>query len=243
MCNLNRGMSSRAGAVSAVMMAGLMLAAIAAVALVAPTEAEMGDAQRVLYVHVSVAWLGLASFMVMATAGILYLRHRNLEWDFWAQAAAELGWLCCTLTLATGSLWAHTAWATWWTWDPRLTSSFILWLIYSGCLLVRGSMSDAHHRARTGAVLAIIGLLDVPLVIIATRWFRGIHPVSPQMEPSMRIVLVLSIISYTVFFCVLLFRRRMQLRLENLLADAMQPTQTPSSPTMVANDRWRSVEA
>ena len=136
----------------------------------------MGQAQRIVYVHVAVAWLALAGFIVMAASGGMYLLRRDLAWDHWARAAAELGWLCCTLTLATGSLWAHAAWNTWWTWDPRLTTSFVLWTMYGGYLLIRGSLEDPHRSARLGAVLAIVGLLDVPLVVIATRWFRGIHP-------------------------------------------------------------------
>ena len=90
----------------------------------------MGDAQRIVYVHVAVAWLGLLGFVHRwpARRADVSLR-RDLAWDHWSQAAAELGWLCCGLTLVTGSLWAHAAWGTWWTWDPRLTTAFILWAI------------------------------------------------------------------------------------------------------------------
>ena len=80
---------------------------------------------QIVYIHVPVAWLGLLGLLLMAGSGVMYLRTRNRLWDQWSQAAAELGWLCCGLTLATGSLWAHAAWGTWWTWDPRLTSTFI----------------------------------------------------------------------------------------------------------------------
>ncbi|GAG12723.1 unnamed protein product, partial [marine sediment metagenome] len=97
-------------------------AAILGTSVCAPTEQTMGDAQRIVYVHVSVAWFSLASFTLMAGAGLVYLVRRSLAWDHWAQAAAEVGWLSSSLTLATGSLWAHEAWGTWWTWDPRLTT-------------------------------------------------------------------------------------------------------------------------
>lgn len=199
-----------------VLVAALLAAAILAIFLVAPTEATMGDAQRIVYVHVAVAWGGLAGFLVMGAAGAMYLLRRNLAYDHWAQAAAELGWLCASLTLATGSLWAHAAWHTWWTWDPRLTTSFVLWAAYAACLMVRGSLEDRHRRARLGAVLAIVGLLDVPLVVMATRWFRGIHPASPGMEPLMRVVLWISVLSFTALFALLLFRRCAQLDLECL---------------------------
>jgi heme exporter protein C len=197
--------------------ASLLATAIAAISCVAPTETSMGDAQRVLYVHVSVAWLSLLGFVIMAAAGLMYLLRRRLAWDHWAQSASELGWLCCSLTLVTGSLWAHAAWATWWTWDPRLTTSFILWLIYSGCWIARSSLHDPHRRAQISAVLAIVGLLDIPLVVMATRWFRGIHPVSPEMEPSMYFALASAVVGFTACFTLLFVRRRDQLRLETSL--------------------------
>lgn len=197
----------------------ILLAALAAICLGVPREATMGDAQRVLYVHVSVAWLALLGMLVAAGAGVGYLTRRSLAWDFCAQAAAELGWLCCTLTLVTGSLWAHAAWGVWWTWDPRLTSSLILWTIYCGYLLVRSGHDDPHRRARVAAVLAVVGLLDVPLVFMATRWFRGMHPAPPQMEPVMRATLLLASLGFTAFFVLLWTRRRRQLELEHRLAE------------------------
>jgi len=152
----------------------------------------------------------------------MYLVRRDLAWDQWAQSAAEVGWLCCSLTLLTGSLWAHNAWGTWWTWDPRLTTAFILWALYSGYLIVRASLEDPHRRARLGAVLAIIGILDVPAVVLATRWLRGMHPATPGMEPSMYVVLLISLVGFSAFFALLLVQRRRQLRLEGLLASLEQ---------------------
>ena len=195
----------------------LVVGGVVASSVLAPTEGTMGDVQRVLYVHVAVAWIGLLGFVIMAVAGLLYLIQRDLVWDTWAQAAAELGWLCCGLTLATGSLWAHAVWGSWWTWDPRLTTSLILWMIYSGCLLARGNITDAHLRARLGAVLSLVGLLDLPLVVMATRWFRGIHPVAPPMEPTMRVTLLLSVTGFTVFFSWLLLRRQAQLQVQHMV--------------------------
>jgi heme exporter protein C len=197
-------------------------AVILAICLVAPTEATMGHAQRIVYVHVAVAWLGLLGFLVTAVTGLVYLVRRDLAWDHWSQAAAELGWLCGGLTLVTGSLWAHTAWGVWWTWDPRLTTAFILWAIYSAYLIVRTGIDDPCRRARIAAVLAVIGALDVPLVVLAARWFRGIHPASPGMEPSMRLVLIVSVAGFTALFAALCVRRRRQLHLASLLAAIQQ---------------------
>lgn len=208
---------SHRGMLTTVALVGLLTAAILAIFVFAPLEKTMGAAQRIVYIHVSVAWFGLLSFFVMAAAGLMYLVRRDLSWDHWAHASAEMGWLACGLTLVTGSFWARAAWGTWWTWDPRLTASFVLWALFSGCLLVRGSVEDPHRRARLGAVLAILGVLDIPLVMMATRWFRGIHPVSPGMEPAMRLVLLISVIAFTALFAALLARRRAQLQIENVI--------------------------
>jgi len=150
---------------------------------------------------------------------MLYLFHRNLAWDQWSQAANEVGWLCSSLTLLTGSFWAHAAWGTWWTWDPRLTSSLLLWALYSGCLIVRSSIHESHLRARIASSLAILGLLDLPLVIMATRWFRGMHPVTPEMEPLMLFTLLWNLVGFTLFFSLLLTGRRRQLQAEGLLRE------------------------
>ena len=199
----------------AVLTVVLLAAALAAIALSAPRESTMGNLQRIIYVHVPVAWLGLLGLLMMAGAGVAYLVTRNLAWDRWAQAATELGWICCGLTLVTGSLWAHAAWGTWWTWDPRLTSAFILWMIYSGCLILRGQLDDPHRRARLSAVFAALGALDVPLVIVAAHWFRGIHPATVTMEPAMRVALWLSVAGFTAMFGVLLACRRAQLQMRH----------------------------
>ena len=129
------------------------------------------------------------------------------------EAAAEVGWLCTTLTLMTGSMWAHEAWNTWWTWEPRLTASLVLWTMYAGYFLLRASVEDPQRRARVSGVLAVLATADVPMVVMATRWFRGMHPVSPEMDPTMRLVLLLSVASFTTLFACLVYLRQRQLRL------------------------------
>jgi heme exporter protein C len=148
-----------------------------------------------------------------------------LKWDHWFQAANEIGWLCSGLTLATGALWAREAWGSCWEWEPRLTTAFILWAIYSGILLVRSGLEDPHRRARVGAVLAVLGGLDVPLVVMATRWFRGLHPVAPEMTPLMRLTLLISVVGFTVFFVWLAGWRRAQLDLESRTAELQRQTE------------------
>ncbi len=231
----SRTQSSAAHRWYLLMLLSLLLSAVVpAVALLAPTEVTMGDAQRIVYIHVPVAWLGLLGLLLMAGTGATYLATRNLSWDQWSQAAAELGWLCCGLTLATGSLWAHSAWGTWWTWDPRLTSAFILWMIYSACLVLRSQLDDPHQRSRLSAIFAILGALDIPLVIVAAHWFRGMHPAAAAMEPAMRAVLGCSLIGFTGLFLVLLLCRRWQLR---LLADRELSEQRAIEPDVAVDSR------
>jgi heme exporter protein C len=197
-------------------LAGLLAVAVVCACWLAPTEVTMGHAQRIVYLHVPVAWLGLLGFLVMAACGVIYLVGRNLLWDHWFQAAGETGWLCTSLTLVTGSLWAHEAWGTWWVWDPRLTAAFVMWCMFCGILMVRSGLEDPHRRARVGAVLAILGALDVPLVVMATRWFRGLHPVAPEMDPMMRMALLTCVVAFTVLFAWLVNYRRRQVALEQL---------------------------
>jgi heme exporter protein C len=199
------------GATAAV--GGLLAAGGWAIFLAAPREITMGDVQRIVYLHVSVAWCGLAGCVAMGLTAAAYLARRNPAWDRWSQSAGELGWLCTTLTLATGSLWAHEAWNTWWTWEPRLTASLVLWLVFAGYFLVRASLEDPERRARLSAVLAILALADVPLIIMATRWFRGIHPVTPEMDPRMRLVLLMSVASVSALVVFLAVLRQGQLEL------------------------------
>lgn len=211
---------------STLLVGALLTSSIAGICL-APTEQTMGDAQRVMYMHIAVAWLSLVGFIAMAGFGLGYLLRRELSWDQWSLASCEIGWLCSTLTLATGALWARAAWGTWWTWDPRLVTSFVLWAFYNGNLILRFSLDDPHRRARLCAVMAVIGLADVPLVVMATRWFRGVHPVSPQMEPSMRYALWLSVAGMTAVMILLLVRRKTQLHMEDRVAQIRLQTAEP----------------
>ena len=138
--------------------------------------------------------------MITAISGAAYLVSRKMSWDHLAQASAEVGWLFNSLTLLTGSSGADEAWNVWWTWDPRLTTSLVLWDYYAGYFLLRASVEDCSRRATYAAVLSLLGVVDVPLIVLATRWFRGLHPTTPEMEPGMHVVLALSLVAYTVFF-------------------------------------------
>jgi heme exporter protein C len=205
--------------ISGAIAGALVIVSLIMIFFVAPTEATMGDVQRILYLHVAVAWCGLAGCIAMAVCGAVYLARRRLSWDHWSQASGEVGWLCTTLTLVTGSAWAHEAWGTWWTWDPRLTSSLLLWILYAGIFVVRSSIEEANRRGRISAVLALLAVSDVPLIFMATRWFRGIHPVAPELDPTMRAVLVLSAVSFSALSAYLVIQRRRVLALAERAAE------------------------
>ncbi len=143
--------------------------------IVAPREQTMGDVQRIFYYHVPSAWTSMVLFFVNFCASIVFLIKRNVASDAVAVAAAEVGVVFCTVVLVTGPLWARPVWGIWWTWDARLTSTLVLWLIYVSYLILR-RYATGGQTATLAAVLAIFGFLDVPLVYMAIRWFRTQHP-------------------------------------------------------------------
>ena len=132
--------------------------------------------QRIFYFHVPCAWVAFAAFGIVAIAGVFYLWLKDQIWDDLGYAAAEIGMVFCTLVLITGSLWAKPIWGTWWTWDSRLTTTFILWLLYGGYLMLRAMADDTPEVARFGAVIGIVAALDVPVVVLSVRLWRTIHP-------------------------------------------------------------------
>lgn len=154
----------------------LMIKALHAVFLEVPTEVTMGVVQRIFYFHVGSAWVAFVAFTVAGVASAAYLATRNMAWDRRAVSAAEIGVIYCSVVLVTGPIWAKPVWGIWWTWDARLTSTFVLWLIYVAYLMMRGFIDDPSRRAAIAAVLSIIGLLDVPIVYMSIRWWRTQHP-------------------------------------------------------------------
>jgi heme exporter protein C len=182
----------------------------------APTEAQMGDIQRIFYFHMPSAWVALGPcFTVAMVASILYLVKKDLRFDRIASASIELGILFTTITLITGPLWARPVWGAYWTWDPRLTTTLVLWFIYVAYLMLRSSSAPGHKRARIAAVVAIVGWIDVPIVFMAIRWWRTIHPllISGQgmsLDSDMQIVLFFSLASFTLLYVYMLIVRTRQ---------------------------------
>jgi heme exporter protein C len=203
----------------------LMLASIFMVFEYVPTEADEGIVQRIFYFHVPCAWVAFAAFGLVAISGVLYLWLGDQIWDDLGYAAAETGMVFCTLMLISGSLWAKPIWHTWWTWDSRLATTFILWLMYGGYLMLRASADDSPQVARFAAVIGIVAALDVPVVIASVRLWRTIHPavlVTRQgghglEDPRMIATLLVALAAFTALFAWLLATRFAQLRTRSRL--------------------------
>tara|TARA_B100001123_G_scaffold449344_1_gene614299 strand:+ start:2757 stop:3392 length:636 start_codon:yes stop_codon:yes gene_type:complete len=177
---------------------------------VVPADEYQGEIQRLLYIHVPTAWLAMLSFLVVFLMSLLYLVQRKLKWDVLAVSAVEIGVLSTALTLIVGSLYARPTWGIWWTWDPRLTTTALLLIIYIGYLIVRSMTEDPEQRARWAAVIGVIGFIQVPIVYLSVFWWRSLHqpPSSPRsMAAGFGLVLLLNLIAYTIAFTYLVMRR------------------------------------
>lgn len=191
--------------------------------LYAPTDAVQGDAQRIFYFHVPMAWIGMLAFVILAIASIAYLITKNERWDWLARAAAEAGTVFITLAIILGSIWGKTTWGTWWSWDPKLTAVLIMWFMYIAYIMLRSYMGRTSTSAYSGAVLAIVGVIDVPIIYLAVVWWRGIHPgpVS-DLPPSAVLTLMVSLLTFTLFYGFLMIQlyqlQKAQTRAERLRA-------------------------
>ncbi len=207
-----------------------MMVSIWMIFLYAPTDALEGQPQRIFYFHVPMAIVGMLAFGIVALGGIMYLWKKDERWDWAARAAAELGAVFITFTLITGSLWGRPIWGTWWTWDARLTTTLILWFIYIGYLMLRSYTGRTPAGARAGAVLAIVGVIDVPIIYESVNWWRTLHPSqvislgsSPQLPPEMLYTLMVAFGTLTLLFSFLMVQlyhlEKMQTRAQRLRAE------------------------
>jgi heme exporter protein C len=185
-------------------------------------------AQRIFYVHMGCNIGAFAGFLVSVVGSIVYLVRRALDWDRLAQAAIEAGLIFGMGTVVTGMFWAKPTWNTYWTWDPRLTTSTITVLVYVAYLLFRNGIDNRHTRARFGSIYAILAFLSVPLTFFSARWFRSIHPVvfgneNPDSQGgfslggSMQQTLSFSMLTFIVLFSAMVLLRWRQLRMEDEL--------------------------
>ncbi len=215
--NSDRWMNVLGAATLVLIVAGLYMAF-----LYAPTEVNMGLVYRIFYFHLGAVTAGFLGILGVLVAGVAYLRTGARKWDRVAEASAELGVVFCTIVLISGSIWARPIWGVWWTWDPRLTSYLILWLIYIAYLMLRASARDDPRVARFSAVFGIVGAIDVPIVIMSARLWRSISPVLFQetaqgftfgLTPEMVQTLMVCIFAFILLFFWLLAQR---VRLEAL---------------------------
>ena len=196
----------------------------------APTEAVMGQVQRVFYFHIGTAWVGLLGFVLAALVGVIYLVTHDQKWDIIEIAAVEISLVFFLITIILGSIWARPVWNTWWTWDPRLTTAAITELIYIAYFMLRAGIEDPDRRARFGAVYTILGGVSAPITFMVIRLVRSIHPViiaggdpSAQgtfaMTPRMEVAFFFGLFTFTVIFIDLFWNR---IRLGNLAAKVEQ---------------------
>jgi heme exporter protein C len=187
---------------------------------IAPDEKTMHVIQRIFYFHVPSAISAFIAFFIVFVANSAYLVTRKPQWDWLGVAGAEVGVACCTIVLITGPIWARPVWGIWWTWDARLTSTFILWLLYIAYLLLRGLLEDPQRRATLSAIFGVFAFLDVPLVYLSNRLWRTQHPQpvilggeNSGLAPGMGKVLV---ICWVAVVCVMVVVLMDRYRLERL---------------------------
>jgi heme exporter protein C len=184
-----------------------------------------------MYVHVPAAWLAYLSFFVVFVASIAYLRTKKTRWDRVAAASAEIGVLFTALAIVLGMLWGKPVWGTWWTWDPRLTTTAVLLLIYVSYLAIRRITDNPSRRARWAAVVGIVGFIDVPIVHLSVVWWRSLHQGStvfrlggPEIEGTMLLALLVGVAAFTVTYAYLMTLRLRVGRLEERAArEALSP--------------------
>jgi heme exporter protein C len=192
----------RAFPILAVLTAALLAYGFYAAMFVAPTDQLQGDVYRIIYYHVPSGWTMFIFFAMNFVASIVYLVQRTLKADAVAVSAAEVGLVFCTVVLVTGPIWARPVWGIWWTWDWRLTSTLVMWLIYLSYLALR-RFASGGQAPLLASVLAVIGALDIPLVYFSIWFFRTQHPqpvIGDQgsMDPRMLHVLL---INWAAFLC------------------------------------------
>lgn len=191
--------------------------------LYAPIEAQMGVVQKIFYFHVPAWWNSFLAYLVAFIASIWYLKTRQIKYDALAVSAVEIGLIFSTIGLTSGPIWAKSAWNTWWTWEPRLTTALILWSIYMGYLILRSALEGERKRVFS-AVMGIVGFIDVPIVYYSVKiWSRTmqLHPrdmVAPnrvELASGMKLTFFVSLITFTIFYFYLLHLRNDIERLSN----------------------------
>lgn len=194
----------------------------------APIDREMGVVQKIFYSHVPAAMASYAGFTVTSVASLLYLLKPHRNWDFAAVAGAQVGLLFCAYVLISGPLWALKAWGKAWTWDPQLTATFVLFLLYGAYAMLRAFSGENERMRKISAALAVIAFVDIPIIHWAVHQWGGMHPVVEReggggLAPAMKTTFSVSMAAFLLLFVVLLWLamrvRRLEWRVERLYVD------------------------
>lgn len=208
-----------------------MVAALYGALLYAPTDAVLGDVQRLFYLHVPAALTMYLAIFLVFVASLRYLQTRDARWDEVAATGAETGLLFGTVVMITGPIWAKPSWGTWWTWDARLTSFFILWLIFVAYAMLRAYGGSPEQVARFCAVLAILGFIGMPITHYSVEWWRTLHPPplimtegglggglenAPRMFASFSVGMLATVVLFSTLFALRLRLERQTRRVQEM---------------------------
>jgi heme exporter protein C len=197
----------------------------AAALLLSPPDQDMGHLQKIMYVHVPTAWTALLGPALVFVASVLYLWKRRTKYDLLAASGAEVSLVLMGLTLVQGSIWARPTWGIWWTWDARLTSMAVLFLIYAGYMALRAFVEDDDRRARWSAAVAVFGFLNVPIVYMSVIWWRTLHQVqsTPEtVDPFYKLMLRVNAFAVLFLFIFLVGLRYYSARVERARAAQLE---------------------
>lgn len=189
-----------------------LLIAFGTIFFYVPPDAEQGVVQKIFYIHVASAFTMYVGFFIAFVSALLYLPGRRALWDEVGVSAVEVGFLFCTVVVMTGPIWAKPTWGAWWTWDPRLTTTLLVWLLYAGYLVLRGYLGDSPRKGTSSAVVAIVAALDIPLIHFSVRIWRGMHPAvisgkSGGISGPMKITLLVTFLAVLSLFAALFAAR------------------------------------
>lgn len=203
----------------------VVLAATALMALViAPPDAQQGNAQRLMYLHVPSAWVAYLAFAATAIASVLWLvpRTRSTSWDLLAGASAEVGVVFTGLMLVVGSIWGKPIWGSWWEWDARLTTTAVLFFLYLGYLALRRTGSTADERGKRSSIAALIAFADVPISYLSVTWWQTLHQQGTVfneqnkvlIDGTMAFTLIAAVVAFTLLYAYLVLERFQLAQLE-----------------------------
>jgi len=192
----------------------LLLAGLYGGLVLAPPDYQQGESYRIIFVHVPAAWMSLFIYMVMAFCGVVILVWRMKLAEVVLISSAAIGASFTFLALATGSLWGKPMWGTWWVWDARLTSELILLFLYLGVIGLHGAIEDKRIASRAVAILAIVGVVNIPIIHYSVEWWNSLHqgPTvtkfdKPSIHWSMLLPLLLMALAFQVYYVLALFQR------------------------------------